>query len=206
MIKKQVSDNEASLVLTKELINKVCEKCSNKENCLRLNYEKTLNNIEYLMKIALERGRATVIDVPKTMVGNCSRINVVIPYANNLSKQYKSQKKIQTNLDNSKILLGEQLFGIAQILKSLSYEVNLNITFNHDKEEKIIETIDQIRPYLILEGGDIEFVKYEDDYVYIKVTGTCNNCDMLGVEINDGIYNLLKEEIPTLKGVININL
>lgn len=73
-------------------------------------------------------------------------------------------------------------------------------------EEKIIETIDQIRPYLILEGGDIEFVKYEDDYVYIKVTGTCNNCDMLGVEINNGIYNLLKEEIPTLKGVININL
>ena len=141
MIKKQVSDNEASLVLAKELINKVCEKCSNKENCLRLNYEKTLNNIEYLMKIALERGRATVIDVPKTMVGNCSRINVVIPYANNLSKQYKSQKKIQTNLDNSKMLLGEQLFGIAQILKSLSYEVNLNITFNHDKEEKIIENL-----------------------------------------------------------------
>lgn len=73
-------------------------------------------------------------------------------------------------------------------------------------EEKIIEIIDQIRPYLILEGGDIEFVKYDDDYVYIKVTGACNNCDMLGTEINDGIYNLLKEEIPTLKGVININL
>ncbi len=73
-------------------------------------------------------------------------------------------------------------------------------------EEKIIEIIDQIRPYLILEGGDIEFVKYEDNFVYVKVSGHCNNCDMLGTEINEGIFNLLKEEISDLEGVININL
>ena len=73
-------------------------------------------------------------------------------------------------------------------------------------EEKIIEIIDQIRPYLILEGGDIEFVKYKDNFVYVKVSGHCNNCDMLGTEINEGIFNLLKEEISDLEGVININL
>ncbi len=73
-------------------------------------------------------------------------------------------------------------------------------------EEKIIEVIDGIRPYLILEGGDIEFVKYEDNFVYVKVSGHCNTCDMLGAEINEGIYNLLKEDIPELEGVINISI
>ena len=73
-------------------------------------------------------------------------------------------------------------------------------------EEKIIEIIDGIRPYFILEGGDLEFVKYKDNFVYIKVSGHCNSCDILDAEINEGIYNLLKEDIPNLKGVININL
>ena len=73
-------------------------------------------------------------------------------------------------------------------------------------EEKIIEVIDGIRPYLILEGADIVFVKYEDNFVYVKVSGHCNSSDMLGSEISERIYNLLKEDIPELEGVININL
>ena len=36
-------------------------------------------------------------------------------------------------------------------------------------EEKIIEIINKLRPYLISDGGDIEFVKYEDGTVYIKM-------------------------------------
>ena len=33
--------------------------------------------------------------------------------------------------------------------------------------EKIKEMIEQIRPYLNMDGGDIEYIKYEDNYVYI---------------------------------------
>ena len=54
-------------------------------------------------------------------------------------------------------------------------------------EEKIIEVIDGIRPYLILEGGDIEFVKYEDNFVYVKVSGHCNTCEMCS-NVNECLY------------------
>jgi len=72
--------------------------------------------------------------------------------------------------------------------------------------KKINEVLDQIRPYLNMEGGDIEFVKYEDNYVYIKFYGACANCSMMDVTIEDGIYASIKEVIPDCKGVINVEI
>ena len=71
-------------------------------------------------------------------------------------------------------------------------------------EEKIKEMIENIRPYLNMDGGDIEYVKYEDNYVYIKLTGTCTNCLLQDNTINDGLLNMFQEEMPEIKGMINI--
>ena len=73
-------------------------------------------------------------------------------------------------------------------------------------EEKIKEVIENIRPYLNMEGGDIEFVKYEDNYVYIKLTGACQNCEYQDMTIYGGIEEMIKDELPEVKGVINIDL
>ena len=71
-------------------------------------------------------------------------------------------------------------------------------------EEKIKDMIEQIRPYLNMDGGDIEYVKYEDNYVYIKLTGACTNCLMQDNTINDGLLLMFQEEIPEIKGIINV--
>ena len=71
-------------------------------------------------------------------------------------------------------------------------------------EEKILEMIEKVRPFLNLDGGDIEFVKYEDGYIYIKLTGACTDCLMQDNTINDGLLNMFQEEIPEIKGIINI--
>lgn len=71
-------------------------------------------------------------------------------------------------------------------------------------EDKIIEIIDNLRPYLVNDGGNIEFVKYEDNIVYIKMQGACANCQMLDITLKDGIENVIKGEIPEVKGVVNI--
>ena len=72
-------------------------------------------------------------------------------------------------------------------------------------EEKIIEIIDKLRPFLISDGGNIEFVRYENDIVYIKMLGACAGCDLIDITIKDGIEGAIKEEIPSVKEVININ-
>ena len=75
---------------------------------------------------------------------------------------------------------------------------------NKKQEEKIIDIINSIRPYLINDGGDIEFVKYEDNIVYVKLIGACSNCSIIDFTLKDGIESTIKEEIPEVKEVINI--
>ena len=72
------------------------------------------------------------------------------------------------------------------------------------EEQKIIEIIDQLRPFLINDGGNIEFVKYEDDIVYVKMMGACSDCVMIDATLKDGIEMAIKDEVPTVKEVINI--
>lgn len=82
----------------------------------------------------------------------------------------------------------------------------VNLKKDKDDESKIIEIINQLRPYLNSDGGDIEYVKYEDNYVYIKLYGACAACIFQDYTIQDNIYEAIKEVAPDCKGVINIKL
>jgi len=78
---------------------------------------------------------------------------------------------------------------------------------NNDKEVelKIISMLDKIRPYLIGEGGDINFIKYENNIVYVKMTGACAGCSLIDVTLNDGIKEMITTEIPEVVDVINVD-
>lgn len=73
-------------------------------------------------------------------------------------------------------------------------------------EEKIIATINQLRPYLNSDGGDIEYIKYEDSFVYVKLYGACAACAFQDYTLQDNICETLKEIVPSIKGVINVEL
>ncbi len=75
-----------------------------------------------------------------------------------------------------------------------------------DKATQIKELLNDISPLLIQDGGDIEFIKYEDKFVFIKLTGACAHCGYQDETINYGIETYLKEQIPEIEGVINVEL
>ena len=68
-------------------------------------------------------------------------------------------------------------------------------------ENQIIEIIEKIRPFLNNDGGDIEFVKFEDGIAYVKMLGNCSNCIYAGTDISDTIETILTSEIPEVIGV-----
>ena len=72
-----------------------------------------------------------------------------------------------------------------------------------NKEEQIKLLIEKIRPFLINDDGDIEFIKYENQIVYIKLKGACDGCPMMDITIKDGIEQIIKNEIPEVKEVKN---
>ena len=72
------------------------------------------------------------------------------------------------------------------------------------QEEKIKEVINHLRPFLLNDGGNIEFVKYEDHVVYIKMMGACAECSFIDFTLKDGIEAAILEEVPEVKGVVNL--
>ena len=72
-------------------------------------------------------------------------------------------------------------------------------------EKRINEIIDKLRPFLVNDGGNIEFVKFEEGIVYIKMMGACSDCSLLDITLKEGIESALVNEIPEVLGVVNIN-
>lgn len=73
-----------------------------------------------------------------------------------------------------------------------------------DTIDHIKFVIDKVRPFLVSDGGDIEFVKYENGIVYVKLIGACSNCEYGDSEIKDTIESILTSEIPEVLEVRNI--
>ena len=74
-----------------------------------------------------------------------------------------------------------------------------------DVEKRIIEEIDKLKPYLQNDGGNIEYVKYEDGIVYVKLTGACVGCSLIDVTLKEGIEDALVNEIPEVVGVEKVD-
>ncbi len=68
-------------------------------------------------------------------------------------------------------------------------------------EEKVIDVINDLRPFLMNDGGNIEFVKIEDGILYILLQGACANCAMQDFTLKDGIERIIIEKVPEIKEV-----
>lgn len=63
-------------------------------------------------------------------------------------------------------------------------------------ENNIKEVLEKIRPFLINDGGDVEFIKFEDGIAYVRMLGTCSNCIYSDLTIQETIETILTSEIP----------
>lgn len=70
-------------------------------------------------------------------------------------------------------------------------------------ENKIIEVLNRIRPYLQNDGGDIIFKRYENGVVYVSLIGACQDCPLIDNTLEDGIEEALVNEIPEVIKVVN---
>jgi Fe-S cluster biogenesis protein NfuA len=67
--------------------------------------------------------------------------------------------------------------------------------------DKVKEALEQVRPQLQADGGDIEFVAFDNGIVKVKMKGACNGCPMSTMTLQWGVENFLKKRIPEVKKV-----
>lgn len=69
-------------------------------------------------------------------------------------------------------------------------------------KEKVEKVLEEIRPYLQADGGDVELVEVSDEgVVKVKLTGACGGCPMSTMTLKMAIEKRLKEKIPEVKVV-----
>ncbi|KAI8903757.1 hypothetical protein EDD86DRAFT_195468 [Gorgonomyces haynaldii] len=90
-----------------------------------------------------------------------------------------------------------------EILKRAD-EVSDTTILDTDSEEvamikELLET--RIRPTIQEDGGDIEYVGFEDGVVKLKLMGACRTCDSSVITLKNGIENMLMHYVPEIKAV-----
>ncbi len=68
-------------------------------------------------------------------------------------------------------------------------------------KEKVEVVLEKLRPYIMDDGGDIEFVKYEDGVCYLKFLGHCATCPMKMMTLNELFKESLVNEIDEITEV-----
>lgn len=73
---------------------------------------------------------------------------------------------------------------------------------NPELIQKVQKVIDQIRPYLEADGGNIRFVELtEDNVVNVELLGACGSCPMSTMTLKNGVEQAMKKAIPEIKSV-----
>jgi Fe-S cluster biogenesis protein NfuA len=70
--------------------------------------------------------------------------------------------------------------------------------------EKVQAVLEQVRPALLADGGDVQLIDVNDGVVTLKLTGACSGCPMSTITLKDGIERVLKEQVPEVKEVVAV--
>ena len=68
-------------------------------------------------------------------------------------------------------------------------------------KEEVEKVLEEIRPSLQADGGDIELVDVEDGVVKVRLKGSCAGCPMSQMTLAFGVERVLKEKLPEVKKV-----
>lgn len=73
-------------------------------------------------------------------------------------------------------------------------------------EEKVTEALEEVRPMLQRDGGDVELVDVGDDgQVSVRLQGHCRGCPMAQMTLTNVIERVLKDRVPDVEGVVAVD-
>src|SRR6266516_6639987 len=70
-----------------------------------------------------------------------------------------------------------------------------------DIETRILQALDEVRPYLKSHGGNVEFVRVEDDIAHLRLEGSCHGCPGSTVTLKLAIEEAIYKAAPDLNGL-----
>jgi Fe-S cluster biogenesis protein NfuA len=73
--------------------------------------------------------------------------------------------------------------------------------------ERIEKALDQIRPYLEADGGNVRVLELSEDMVLkLELLGACGSCPMSTMTLKAGVEQTIRREVPEIQSVVAVNL
>lgn len=141
LVKKQLSKEELTAMLVREVTSTCCKDCLDKNHCTRALRDDNKSNLAFLVETALTKGKLTLLDIPSSLTNRCAKVNQLITLINRLSDEYKQYKNMVEDVNNVKILLADQMGAVSRLLLDLGEEIDSNVTFDIARENKIINKL-----------------------------------------------------------------
>ncbi|WP_068596471.1 NifU family protein [Vaginella massiliensis] len=76
---------------------------------------------------------------------------------------------------------------------------------NTELYQTVQNALEEIRPFLKSDGGDIELVSIEDDVVKVRLMGACIACSVNQMTLKSGVESTIKKHVPQIKKVIDVS-
>ena len=76
---------------------------------------------------------------------------------------------------------------------------------NEEIIQAVERALEEIRPFLISDGGNISLVSIEDDVVKVRLEGACVSCNINHMTLQNGVETTIKRYVPQIKEVIYIS-
>ena len=69
---------------------------------------------------------------------------------------------------------------------------------------EVAKALEEVRPHLQVDGGDVELLDVVDGVVRVKLKGACAGCPMSQMTVKWGVENYLKKKVPGVKSVVAV--
>lgn len=73
-----------------------------------------------------------------------------------------------------------------------------------ETQDKVEKALDEIRPFLVSDGGNIRLLSIEDKIVKVQLEGACSGCSVNQMTLKNGVEATIKKYAPEIEGVINV--
>ncbi|ARV12182.1 NifU family protein [Gilvibacter sp. SZ-19] len=72
-------------------------------------------------------------------------------------------------------------------------------------KQNVEKALDEIRPFLVSDGGDISLIEIADDIVTVKLHGNCVACSVNQMTLKSGVEMTIKKYVPQIQKVVNVD-
>lgn len=72
-------------------------------------------------------------------------------------------------------------------------------------QTRVETALEEIRPFLQGDGGDISIVSIKDNIVYVKLHGNCLGCSVNQMTLKTGVEMTIQKHVPQIEKVVNVD-